>query len=367
MGARRRVLWLIKGLGPGGAERLLVSFAEASDAADLDYACAYVRSDRGQLVPELRAAGVTVHSLAGALWPWRLRRLVRAERFDVVHSHSPLMAAVARVMLRTAPRSWRPALVSTEHNVPEAYHPLTKLANDLTFGLDDVHLAVSQEAVRSAPQRHRGTVEVVVHGVGLAAVRQAADRAGVREELSIDPDCIVIGTIANYRVHKAWPDLLAAARLVIDEVPGVRFVGVGQGPLERDVRAAHDRRDLGERFILLGHRPDAVRVLSACDIFVLASVQEGLPVALMEALALGVPVVATSVGGVPEAITDGVEGRLVAPGIPALLAEALVSVAMNADMRCQMAVAAASRGEMFDIGRAVQRTESIYRHLPVVR
>jgi len=345
---------------------LLVSFSEASVATDLEYACAYVRIERDRLVPDLRAAGVRVYPLAGALWPWTLRRLVREERFDVVHSHSPLVAAVARLVLRTAPRRWRPALVSTEHNVPEAYHPLTKLANDLTFGLDDVHLAVSQEALRSAPPRHRGTVEVVVHGVALTAVRAAADRVGVREELGIDPECVVIGTIANYRGHKAWPDLLAAARLVIDEVPGVRFVAVGQGPLERAVRAEHDRLGLGDRFMLLGYRRDAVRVLSACDIFVLASLQEGLPVALMEALALGLPVVATAVGGVPEAITDGVEGRLVAPGIPAGLAQALTSVAVDADARRHMAEAAASRGEIFDIDHAVRRTEAIYRQLLAV-
>lgn len=340
-----------------------MSFANATWAPDLEYGCAFVRTDRAHLVPELEAAGVRVHPLAGAGWPWRLRQLVQQERYQVVHVHSPLVAAVARLVLRTLPARVRPAIVSTEHNVPEAYHRLTKLANDLTFGLDDVHLAVSTEAVRSAPRRHRAGVEVMVYGVPLTSVRQMADGPAVRAELGLHPHEVVVGTIANYRAQKAWPELLAAARLVVDAAPQVRFVGVGQGPLEREVTTEHRRLHLGDRFLLLGHRPDAVRVLSACDIFCLASVQEGLPVALMEALVLGLPVVATAVGGVPEAITDGVEGRLVPPSEPAALAEAILAVATDREERARLAAGAAARGEGFDIAPAVERTEALYREL----
>lgn len=361
--APRRVLWLIKGLGPGGAEHLLVSFAEASGARDLAYACAFLRTDRAHLVPALQAAGVAVHPLAGRWWPWRLRRLLRDERIDLVHAHSPLVAAVARLVLRTIPRAERPVSMTTEHNVPEGYHRATKLVNDLTFGLDDAHLAVSAEALRSAPRRHRSSVEVVRHGVVLAAVRAAADRRSVRAELGLPDDVVVIGTVANYRVQKAWPDLLLAARTVLEAAPDVRFVGVGQGPLEHDVLEEHRRLGLEGGFLLLGHRPDAVRILSGCDVFCLASVQEGLPVALMEALALGLPVVATRVGGVPEAVSDGVEGRLVPPSDPAALATALVEVATHPLLRKGMATAAGVRGEAFDIRFAVERTESLYRDL----
>ena len=115
--------------------------------------------------------------------------------------------------------------------------------------------------------------------------------------------------------------------------------------------------------LLLGHREDAVRVLGACDLFTLASDNEGLPVALMEALALGLPVAMTAVGGVPEAITDGVEGRLVPPSNPDALAGAIEELVCDPVLRARMAAAARIRGQRFDITIAVARIEAIYREV----
>ena len=129
---------------------------------------------------------------------------------------------------------------------------------------------------------------------------------------------------------------MEAARIVVDRLPSVRFVAVGQGPLEDEVRAWHEASGLGDRFVLTGYRADARRVMSAFDLFTLSSEHEGLPVAVMEALALGLPVVATAVGGLPEAVVDGVEGRLVPPHQPDLLADAIIAVAEDPALRARM-------------------------------
>jgi glycosyltransferase involved in cell wall biosynthesis len=121
---------------------------------------------------------------------------------------------------------------------------------------------------------------------------------------------------------KAYPDLLAAARTVIDQVPNVRFVAVGQGPQADELRALHAQLGLGPRFQFTGYRPDAVRVMSAFDIFCLASHHEGLPIAMLEALTLGLPIVATDVGGIRELIGDGSDAVLVQPRRPDELAKA---------------------------------------------
>jgi glycosyltransferase involved in cell wall biosynthesis len=115
--------------------------------------------------------------------------------------------------------------------------------------------------------------------------------------------------------------------------------------------------------LLLGHRPDAVRVMAACDVFVLASLYEGLGVAVMEALALGLPVVATDVGGIPEVVEHGREGLLVPPGRPPALAAALVTLLTDAERRRLMAEAAARRGAALSIDTAVRRTEAVYQRL----
>jgi glycosyltransferase involved in cell wall biosynthesis len=362
-----RVLWLIKGLGPGGAERLLVSFAGAADHEQFAYEAAYLLPWKDHLVAPLTEADVTVHCLDGARpagvgWLRRLRFLQLERRFDVVHCHSPLMAAMARPVLRSIAGSARPALVYTEHNTWAAYGRATRWANRVTYGLDDVHLAVSEEARRSTPPRWRDRVEVLVHGVPVADVAEKGrHRDAMRAELGIGPGEVVVGTVANYRLHKDYPTLLRAARRVLDANDNIRFLAVGQGPLGPQIDVEHRRLHLGDRFELLGYRPDALRVMSAFDIFALSSTQEGCPVALMEALALGLPVVATSVGGIPEAVRDGQEGILVRPRRPDLLAAALVRVAGDADERCRFARAARLRGDAYDIGRAVARTEAIYR------
>jgi glycosyltransferase involved in cell wall biosynthesis len=156
---------------------------------------------------------------------------------------------------------------------------------------------------------------------------------------------------------------LAAALEVVERLPDVRFVAVGQGPLEAEIRARHARLGLGDRMLLLGLRPDAVRVMGACDVFVLASHCEGLGVAVMEALALGLPVVATAVGGVPEVVEHGREGLLVPPGRPDEIAAALLAVLTDHELRRTMAAAAARRGTALSIDEAVRRTEDVYHEL----
>jgi glycosyltransferase involved in cell wall biosynthesis len=138
------------------------------------------------------------------------------------------------------------------------------------------------------------------------------------------------------------------------------FVSVGQGPLEDQIRGEVTRLGLGDSFRMLGYRPDPLEVLAACDIFTLSSLAEGYPVALMEALALGLPVVATAVGGIPDAVRSGIEGLLVPPSRPDLLGDALLTLAGDAGRRAEMGAAARRRSAMFDIRRTASRIEEVY-------
>jgi L-malate glycosyltransferase len=364
-----RVLWLIKGLGPGGAEQLLVNLARARDRERFAYSAAFLVPWKDHLVADLVDLGVPVTCLDGERepdlrWARRLRQRLVDDPVDVLHVHSPYPAAVARALVRTLPRAVRPQVVTTEHNVWARYGRLTWLANRWTFGLSD-HAVVVSEAVRdSMPDGPRQRAEVVVHGIDVAAVRAHLDeRDAVRAELGAAPDDVLIGTVANFRRQKAYPDMLAAARLAIDAGAPVRFAAVGQGPLEAEIRTRHAELDLGDRFQLLGYRPDAARVLAGCDVFTLSSIHEGLPVALMEALALGLPVAATTVGGIPEAVTNGVEGILVPPGHPDRLARAYGELAADPALRADMATAAAARGRHFGVEAAATRLEAIYLEL----
>src|SRR2546421_994760 len=198
-----RVLWLTKGLGPGGAERLLVSFAAIADRERFDLRAAYLLPWKDHLVAELAGLGVPAVCLDGRRevdprWVRRLRKLVRAARIDVVHAHSPLVAALARPALRTLPRRDRPALMGTEHNLWSSHHLATRWANRLTLPLEDVTIAVSGEVRASMPPRLARRTEVVIHGVDVDAIaRRREERDGARAELGLGRDWLVVATVAH--------------------------------------------------------------------------------------------------------------------------------------------------------------------------
>jgi len=364
-----RVLWLTKGLGPGGAERLLVTTARRRDRQRLAVRVAYLLPFKSALVGELEAEAVPVACLGyrnalDARWLAALRQSLVQEPVDIIHAHNPVMAVGARVVARSMPRRRRPRVVVTDHNVWHGYMAISRWADGLTSRLDDARLTVSEAVRASLPESIQRRSQVVLQGIEVEHVRaQRGKWAAVRAELGLDPGALVVGTVANLRAQKAYPDLLDAALEVVERLPQVRFVAVGQGPLEAEIRALHARLGLGDRLLLLGHRPDAVRVMAACDVFVLASLYEGLGVAVMEALALGLPVVATAVGGVPEVVEHGREGLLVPPGRPRELAAALVTLLTDAKRRQRMAEAAARRGAELSIDTAVLRTEAVYHEL----
>jgi glycosyltransferase involved in cell wall biosynthesis/GNAT superfamily N-acetyltransferase len=347
----------------------MVAAATVHDRARFRFDVEYLLPWKDALVPRLEALGVRTHCLdvkdeRDLRWAARLRARLLRDPVDILHAHSPYPAGIARLVVRSLPKAARPKLVYTVHNTFPSFSAPTRILNGLTYPLDDADLAVSTEVHETIWPRLRGRTEVVVHGVLLDEVRaQLAHRAEVRSELGIGAGEKVAGTIANFRRQKDYPNLLAAARLLLDRGWEGRIVAVGQGPLEAEMRALHEQLGLDDRVLLLGRRDDAVRVLGACDLFTMASDNEGLPVALMEALALGLPVACTAVGGIPEAVTDGVEGLLVPPQDPAALADAIAGITADDDRRSEMAAAARVAGERFDIRHAVARLEELYRDL----
>jgi glycosyltransferase involved in cell wall biosynthesis len=360
------VLWLVKGLGPGGAERLLVAAAGEHSAAEFEITCAYLLPWKQQLVGDLADRGVAstcldVRDERDVRWAARLRRLLADHPVDIVHAHSPYPAGVGRLVARTLPSRIRPKCVYTLHNTWGSFARPTRVIAGATMRMDAARLAVSEQVRASLPAAMAERTEVLVHGIDLRAVRAQVDRDGVRRELGLSADEVVVGTVANLRPQKDYPNLLAAARILADRDVPVRILAVGQGPLEAEIRAEHHRLGLAGIVTIMGERSDAVRVMSGCDAFVLASNNEGLPVAVMEAFALGMPVVATAVGGVPEAVHDGQNGLLVPPRDPAALAAAIESVVADPVRRSALATAAAASAEQFDVRRTVDRIEAIYR------
>lgn len=368
-GARLRVLWVIKALGPGGAEQLLLNAARVHDHEQFDIECAFLIEDDPSFVADVEAAGVVCHRLGGGSalsWPLRLRQLIARGGYRVVHVHSPLPGSVARLSTLTLRRRARPTIVTTEHCIWSSYHPATRTLNRWTSRLDAAVLAVSDETLESITGPAARRAETLVHGIPLSAVSaEASHRDEVRRELGAGDDEWVIGTVANFREQKDYPNLLAALRILVDAGHPVRCVSVGHGPLEAEIRARAEREGLGAHVTFLGKRRDATRIMSAFDVFTLASSWEGLPVAMMEALAIGLPIVATRVGGIDQALGDESLVTLVPPGDAAALAEGWRTVLTDPMRRSRMAARSLELASEYDIARAVERIESLYQSAAV--
>jgi glycosyltransferase involved in cell wall biosynthesis len=363
--APTRILWLTKGLGRGGAERLLVSVAKRLDRSRFDLEIAYILPWKDALVPDLERLAVPVHCLGGSRaldvrWISRLRRMVRRGRFDLVHTHMPYAALGARTI-----SSPRPRIIHTEHNTWETYRASTRWTNRLTYSRNAAVIAVSHAvaaSIRPAPLVHPWPpVHVIHHGADLSAVSAPtpASRARARAALGLSRSALVVGNVGNFTPKKDHRTLLHAMARVVWRHRAVHLVLVGSGPLERELRDTTHSTGLAERVVFAGSRDDVEDLYPAFDVFALSSRNEGLPISLLEAMAAGVPCVATSVGGVPEVVSN--EGLLVPAGDSNALAEALSTLLGAPDVRAAAGARAAETARRFDITGAVHRIEDVYR------
>ena len=253
---------------------------------------------------------------------------------DVVHVHG-LKAGLCTVLSGVRPRLF------TIHNVvlEESAGPSTRLLRAVERRLPtlmDRTIAVSAEIAGRFHGAATRDMVVIPPASPMPERRRSADE--VRRDLGVG-DAPLVVTAARLAPQKDVPTLLAAARTVIDRRPEVRFVVLGGGPAEDEVRAEHRRLDLGGAVQLLGQRPSAIDELAAADVVALSSIWEGSPLVVAEALLLGRPVVATAVGAVPEVVVDGETGRLVPPGSPDALAAAIIDLVDDPSLAQDLAAA----------------------------
>lgn len=363
-----RILYLINSLGRGGAEQLLLGVAKDLDRSRFTAQVAHVATHNPNLIQDLEEAGWPVRHLGGERrdlrWLRDLYDLLRNNQFDIIHCHSPLVASAARILLPHHPRA---RLLYTEHSEWPVYHPITYWANAVTYWRNDRVLAVSEQAHRAARYpfllRFLPTppIETFYHGVDIS--RLSALRAGAsfdRQALGIPATAPVVGTVAHFREEKGHKILVEAAATVRRIHPEVRFVLVGTGPIEGSVKQMVADRGLSDTVIFAGYRSDAALVATMFDIFLLPSLAEGLPIALLECMALGKAVVATRAGGIPEVVEHGQHGLLVPIGDAQALASATIQTLSDPEMRTRMGHESAKRAREFDMRHAVGHLEAIY-------
>ncbi|MBI1903237.1 MAG: glycosyltransferase [Planctomycetia bacterium] len=339
---RPTICQVLHGLTVGGAEVLACQLARSlSERFHFVFACL---DEVGSLGAELRQEGIRVECLqrrAGfdRACARRLAAWIRSTGAALVHAHqyTPFFYALASGIMRR-----RPPVLFTEHGRFFPDRPRWKriVFNRMALRRRDRVVAVG-EAVRQALIRNEGIpagrVGVIYNGVDLQRIaRQGTRGAEVRRELSLEPDELAILQVARLDGLKDHGTALRTMERVVRRCPRARLLLVGEGPERAGIEHEIRRRRLGSWVQLLGLRTDVPRLLAAADIFLLTSISEGIPVTLIEAMAARLPVVATSVGGVPEVVVRGQTGLLAPARDDAALADAVLRLARDPVERQRM-------------------------------
>ena len=207
-------------------------------------------------------------------------------------------------------------------------------------------------------------VVVIRNGIDLPQAMSIRDRTEIRRELGIDDDTFIVGTVGRLSRQKGHSILIRAAPQVLSIVPNVKFVIVGQGPDSDKLRALIEQLGLGRSFILSGHVPDVGSLLTAMDLYVHPSLWEGMPNAVLEAMAFSKPIIATNVDGTIELLVDGESGMLIPPGDAQSLASAIIRLLTHKEESAKLAGAAHERvASQFSLDSTMAATAQLYESL----
>lgn len=375
---RIRVLTLVDGIGTyGGGETLARQITEGLDPARFDRTLCVTRweplPEYQSALDGLRSGGVEFIGMERGsrldLAPWRsLVRRLRRDPVDIIHAHkigSNCWGAVLSRLLHV------PVFVAHEHTWSFEGQPHRRfLDRELIARSAAAFVAVSRADARRMVEIERIPPEKVRFiANGIPDPPGTNGSSDIRRDLGIDPQAPLVGAVATLRPQKALDVLVRATALIVAELPDAKVIVVGGGdeagaPEEERLRALIASEGLEDSFILAGRRSDVPDVLEALDLAVLSSDYEGSPLSVMEYMAAGRAVVATSVGGVPDLVEDGVTGFLVEPQDPAALADRVLGLLRDPLQADRMGIAGKARQQSeFSLEATVRRVEELYDEL----
>ncbi len=357
-----RIVEFVETLNIGGLEKMVINLAveQASAGHQVRIYCLF---GPGKLAGEARERGIEVtafdkkpgFSISKLL---AIAAAMRSDRPDVVHSHNPFVhhyAAMAAKLARC------PVIVNTRHG------PITsegKAFNERYFRcvlpLTDHVVHVSEDCRRTLSLRLSGRQNkhsVILNGISLEPFMNQKAQVG-----SHFPR-LRFGTVGRMVPVKAHSILIDAFRLVLEKLPTAELQIVGGGPLMNELQTQIDKFNLARKVQLKGPSNDISGVLSTWDIFVLPSLNEGLPLVVLEAMAAGLPIVATRVGGVPEVAQEGTVAWYCEPNDPNALANTLLTAALGRELATRGAAAREIAMEKFGIFTMYQHYDDLFRRI----
>jgi glycosyltransferase involved in cell wall biosynthesis len=363
---RTRLMQITHDLAIGGLQRVVANICRAIDRDAFEVQVLCLRA-LGPFAADIERLGVKVTLVPQTRRTdyfsfLKVARILRAERINVIHTHNtqPFVDGTLAALL-----SGVRTIVHTDHarSFPDKRrYMLAERAMSLfayrVVGVSDHTSANLEKYEKIATAK----IETIPNGIDGSAFDIPVDRTARRRELGIVSDALVLGIGVRLSEQKGITYLLEAMPTIVARIPRAVLVIAGEGPLEQDLKAEAERLGLGHHVKFVGPRLDVPELLKVFDLYVLPSLWEGLPMVLLEAMAAGCPIVATSVGGVPSAIETGVNGLLVPPQDPAMLAQAVVLALGDESLRRRLALAGKQAfAARFSAETMTRRYERLYR------
>lgn len=358
-----RLLLVVDSLNVGGAERHVVSLASAlvQRGHRVTLAC----SVEGALAPLAEQAGVLVRPLLRHLvkrrfsptFVGKLARFLRQSQFDLVHAHmyASVLASASALLGTGIP------LVITEHSQANWRSRYARLCSQWSYQRATHIIAVSKEIRRRLSEQDgvpHERISVIMNTPSPMPERHMRTRPDLPVSLEDGP---LVGVVARLQAEKGVEYFLEAAAIILQYVPHVHFLVIGDGPLRRELQEHADLLGVRERVHFLGFRMDAQALIGLLDVLVVPSLSEGTPLVTLEAMAAGVPVVASAVGGIPEQIRHHCEGLLVPSRDAATLADAVLQLLQDPLWAQKLGEAGRQRSlSHFSFAKMVEETEAVY-------
>ena len=341
------MLLLLRGLQKKGIDVTLISSPDSTLAAKV--------AEEGIPVQE-----IAVRNEADVKGIRQVFQYVNSNDFQILHTHNSHAHGIA-----VAVALFLPQIKTVVHRRVD-FKPGRDLINRIKYRhLPDRYISISkaikQVLIDAGVPEDRIDV---IHSAVTGMQRVEGARQSVIEEFRLPEDAIIVGNVANLSDHKGHTYLIDAARIVCHDLPKIYFLVVGRGELEKSLKAKVNELGLSNRFIFTGFREDIERMISSFDIFTMTSHLEGLCTSILDAMSIGVPVVATKAGGIPEIIQDNENGLLAELKDPISIAERFVTLINSPDLKQKIiANGQATVKDRFSIDRMVGQTIEVYRSL----
>ena len=352
----------------GGAEKHVIQLASRLRERGFDTGIVTI-FEEGTLAGSIREEGLPFVCLKqGGGWGletfFQISRWIRNARPHILHTYLfgfHLFVGLPARLLKV------PILISSRRELAHWKKKRHRWLENLGNGFVDRVVCCSEAARNWTIQNERidpARVLTLYNGVDLKRFGGAVRESKIRQEFRIPIGVPLIGTVANFSYEKGYPYLLEAVRRIHERRPDAWFLFAGSGRFEQEIKTQANASPAGKRIIFAGQRRDIPEILSGLDIFVLASLVEGFPNVLLEAMAMAKPVVATAVGGIPELITSGKEGLLVPARDGEGLAGAVLALLADSPRAAQFGQEALQKiKSRFSIERMVDDYDRLYRAL----